>query len=51
VSEEDRVLLLGHALMGMPQHYATATIARVVEAANKVQERCDRTTPLRVVNT
>jgi hypothetical protein len=50
VSEEDRALLLGHALMGMPQHYATATIARVVEAANKVQETCDRTTLLRVVN-
>jgi hypothetical protein len=31
-------------------HYATATIARVVEAANKVQEMCDRTTLLRVVN-
>jgi len=24
------------ALMGMPQHYAIATIARVVKAANKV---------------
>jgi hypothetical protein len=36
--------------MGMAQHYATATIARVVEAANKVQETCDRTTLLRVVN-
>lgn len=37
VSEEDRALLLGHAMTGMPQHYATATIARLVEAANKVQ--------------
>ena len=50
VSEEDRALLLGHAIMGMPQHYATATIARLVEAANKVQETRDRTTVLRVVN-
>lgn len=50
VSEEDRALLLGHALTGMPQHYATATIARLVEAANKVQETRDRTTLLRVVN-
>lgn len=35
---------------GMPQHYATATIARLVEAADKVQETRDRTTLLRVVN-
>jgi integrase len=50
VSEEDRALLLGHAMTGMPQHYATATIARLVEAANKVHETRDRTTLLRVVN-
>jgi integrase len=50
VSEEDRALLLGHAIAGMPQHYATATIARLVEAANKVQETRDRITFLRVVN-
>jgi integrase len=50
VTEEDRALLLGHALTGMPQHYATATIARLVEAANKVRETRDRTTLLRVVN-
>ena len=50
VAEEDRALLLGHAINGMPQHYATATIARLVEAANKVQETCNRTTLLRVVN-
>ena len=50
VVEEDRALLLGHAITGMPQHYATATIARLVEAANKVRETRDRTTLLRVVN-
>lgn len=50
VVEEDRALLLGHAIQGMPQHYATATIARLVEAANKVQETRDRTTLLRVAN-
>lgn len=50
VSEEDRALLLGHVVQGMPQHYATATIARLVEAANKVQETRDRTTLLPVVN-
>lgn len=31
VSEEDRALLLGHAITGMPQHDATATIARRVD--------------------
>lgn len=36
--------------MGMPQHCATATIARLVEAANKVQKTRYRTTVLRVVN-
>jgi integrase len=50
VAEEDRALLLGHAITGMPQRYATATIARLVEAANKVKETRDRTTLLRVVN-
>lgn len=50
VSEEDRALLLGHAIEGMPQHYATATVARLVDAANKVQPTDDRTTLLRVVN-
>ncbi|HEV7913023.1 MAG TPA: tyrosine-type recombinase/integrase [Albitalea sp.] len=50
VAEEDRALLLGHAIDGMPQHYATATIARLVDAANKVQDTRDRTTLLRVVN-
>jgi hypothetical protein len=50
VSEEDRALLLGHAITGMPRHYATATIARLVEAASKVQQTRDRTTLLRVVN-
>jgi hypothetical protein len=50
VTEGDRALLPGHALTGMPQHYATATIARLVEAANKLRETRDRTTLLRVVN-
>lgn len=50
VSEENRALLLGHAIEGMPQHYATATVARLVDAANQVQHTVDRTTLLRVVN-
>jgi integrase len=50
VSEEDRALLLGHAVAGMPQHYASATVARLVEAANRVALTRDRTTLLRVAN-
>lgn len=50
VPEEDRALLLGHAVAGMPQLYATATVARLVDLANRVQETDDRTTLLRVVN-
>jgi integrase len=50
VSDEDRALLLGHAIEGMPQHYASATVARLVELANKAQFTVDRTTLLRVVN-
>lgn len=50
VNEEDRALLLGHAIEGMPQHYASATVARLVDAANRVQHTVDRTTLLRVVN-
>lgn len=50
VPEEDRSLLLGHAIEGMAQHYATATVARLVDVANKVSETRDRTTLLRVVN-
>lgn len=50
VAEEDRALLLGHAIVGMPQHYATATIARLVEAASKVSETRDWMTVLRIVN-
>lgn len=49
VSEEDRALLLGHAVGGMPQLYATATVARLVEAANKAQYTMDRTTLLHVI--
>lgn len=50
VPEEDRALLLGHAVDGMPQHYATATLARLLDAANSVLTTRDRTTVLRVVN-
>lgn len=50
VSPEDRALLLGHAVDGMPQHYATATVARLIAESNKVQGTIDRTTLLKVVN-
>ena len=50
VSEEDRALLLGHAIQGMPQHYAAATVARLVDVANQVARTRDRTTLLRIVN-
>lgn len=46
----DRVLLLGHAIEGKPQHYATATVARLVNAANSAAMTRDRTTLLRVAN-
>jgi integrase len=48
VAEEDRALLLGHAVQGMPQHYATATLERLLDAANSVQHTKDRTMVLRV---
>ena len=50
VSEEDRALLMGHAIAGMPQHYAAATVAKLVNAANSATGTLDRTTLLRVVN-
>ncbi len=49
VSEEDRALLLGHAVEGMARHYASSTVERLVQEANRVHETPDRTTLLRVV--
>ncbi|WP_286863800.1 tyrosine-type recombinase/integrase [Herbaspirillum sp.] len=50
VSEEDRALLLGHANKSMPEHYATGTVERLVDQANKVELKRKRMTILRVVN-
>jgi integrase len=50
VPEEDRSLLLGHAIQGMAQHYAAATLERLLEGANTVLKTRDRTVVLRVVN-
>jgi integrase len=49
VPEEDRSLLLGHAVEGMAQHYAVGTLERLLEAANSVLTKRDRTMVLRVV--
>ena len=50
VTAEDRSLLLGHATVGMAEHYATATIERLIAMANQVQDTRDTATVLRVVN-
>jgi integrase len=50
VSEEDRALLLGHAIEEMPRHYAAATVAKLVKAANSVARTRDRVTLLKVAN-
>lgn len=50
VAAEDRALLMGHAIEGMPQHYATATISRLVDVANQANDAGDRLTLLRVIN-
>ncbi len=49
VTDEDRALLLGHASQEMPQHYATAAIARLLEAANSALETDDRETILHII--
>lgn len=50
VSTEDRAVLMGHAVSGMSEHYATPTIARLIDMANLVQGTRDTPTLLRVVN-
>jgi integrase len=50
VSEEDRAVLMGHSTGSMPSHYATPTIARLIEMANLVQNTRDTPTLLRIVN-
>lgn len=50
VSKEDRDLILGHASGEMSDLYASSTVARLVDVANKAAETRDRTTLLRVVN-
>jgi integrase len=50
VQDEDRDALMGHVSGSMSQHYATPTIARLVEEANKVATTRDSLTVLRVVS-
>lgn len=51
VPKEDRALLMGHSIEGdMTQLYADASIAKLIEQANRVQGTLDRMTLLRVVN-
>jgi integrase len=50
VSNEDRAALMGHATENMSEHYATPTIARLLEMANRVQSTRDTPTLLRIVN-
>jgi integrase len=50
VSNEDRAVLLGHAVESMPEHYATPTIARLIEMSNLTTATRDTATLLRVVN-
>jgi integrase len=49
VSPEDRAALMGHATSNMTEHYATPTIARLIEMANRVTLAKDSATLLRLV--
>lgn len=50
VVKEDRDVLMGHASSTMGEHYATPTVARLIELANLVSQTRDTPTLLRVVN-
>ena len=50
VSMEDREVLLGHANHSMAGHYASADIGRLLREANRVLDRQETRTVLRVAN-
>ena len=50
VSNEDRAVLMGHAVENMSEHYATPTISRLIDMANLVTGTRDTPTLLRVIN-
>ncbi len=50
VHQEDRNALMGHKSASIPEHYASADIGHLIELANKVLDRQDTKTLLRVVN-
>jgi integrase len=50
VSAEDRAALLGHANQSMVGHYASADVGRLLQEANRVLNRQETRTVLRVAN-
>jgi integrase len=50
VSEEDRSVLLGHASHTMAGHYASADVGRLPHAVNRILDRRETCTVLRVAN-
>jgi len=50
VTAEDRSALLGHAEHSMSGHYASADVGRLIELANRVLNRQETRTVLRVAN-
>lgn len=50
VSQEDRNALMGHGGASMPEHYASADVGRLIELANRANDRQGTRTLLRVVN-
>jgi len=50
VHEEDRAALLGHACRSMPELYASADVRRLISLANRVLDRVETMTILRLGN-
>jgi len=50
VSAKDRAALLGHATQSMVGHYASADVGRLLREANRVLDRQETRTVLRVAN-
>jgi hypothetical protein len=50
VAHEDRAALLGHACRSMPERYASPDIKRLLSLANRVLDRSNMITVLRVAN-
>jgi len=50
VSEEDRSVLLGHSSHTMAGHYASADVGRLLHSVNRILDRRETCTVLRVAN-